>query len=159
MLDPFGSSRVRDANELVDHALGDRRRQQRVAAGDDTDRVEELLGRIVLQDEAAGAGAERLVHVFVEIERGQDEDTCRVIGGKNAPRRFEPIQLGHTNVHEHDRRPKPYRLLDRFEPVIMSVVEDVLRTGGKAGKVPELWDGKAAERIAAVLREWLDRKV
>jgi len=36
-------------------------------------------------------------------------------------------------------------------------VDDILRTGGKAGRVPELWDGRASQRIAAVLREWLDR--
>jgi UDP-N-acetylglucosamine 2-epimerase (non-hydrolysing) len=39
---------------------------------------------------------------------------------------------------------------------ILAVVEDVLRTGGKAGKVPELWDGRASQRIAAALREWLE---
>jgi UDP-N-acetylglucosamine 2-epimerase (non-hydrolysing) len=40
---------------------------------------------------------------------------------------------------------------------VLAVVDDVLRTGGKAGRVPELWDGRAAQRIASVLREWLDR--
>ncbi|MDH3314145.1 MAG: UDP-N-acetylglucosamine 2-epimerase (non-hydrolyzing) [Gammaproteobacteria bacterium] len=40
---------------------------------------------------------------------------------------------------------------------ILAAVDDVLRTGGKAGRVPELWDGRASQRIAAVLREWLDR--
>jgi len=39
---------------------------------------------------------------------------------------------------------------------IISVADDVLRTGGKAGRIPELWDGRAAHRIASVLREWLD---
>lgn len=39
---------------------------------------------------------------------------------------------------------------------ILAAVDDILRTGGKAGKVPELWDGLASQRIAAVLREWLD---
>jgi UDP-N-acetylglucosamine 2-epimerase (non-hydrolysing) len=29
------------------------------------------------------------------------------------------------------------------------IVEDILRTGGKRGRKPALWDGKAAERIAA----------
>jgi len=40
---------------------------------------------------------------------------------------------------------------------LLAVVDDVLRTGGKAGRVPDLWDGRAAQRIASVLREWLDR--
>jgi UDP-N-acetylglucosamine 2-epimerase (non-hydrolysing) len=40
---------------------------------------------------------------------------------------------------------------------ILAAVDDVLRTGGKAGRVPELWDGRASQRIAAVLREWMDR--
>src|SRR4029077_20910211 len=39
---------------------------------------------------------------------------------------------------------------------IIAVADDVLRTGGKAGRIPELWDGQAAQRIAAVLRQWLD---
>jgi len=29
-----------------------------------------------------------------------------------------------------------------------------VKAGGKAGRVPPLWDGKAAERIAAVIRDW-----
>ena len=40
---------------------------------------------------------------------------------------------------------------------ILAAVDDILRTGGKAGRVPEQWDGRASQRIAAVLREWLDR--
>ncbi|MEO8133047.1 MAG: UDP-N-acetylglucosamine 2-epimerase (non-hydrolyzing) [Betaproteobacteria bacterium] len=39
---------------------------------------------------------------------------------------------------------------------ILAVTEDVLRTGGKSGRVPELWDGHASRRIAASLRQWLD---
>jgi UDP-N-acetylglucosamine 2-epimerase (non-hydrolysing) len=38
---------------------------------------------------------------------------------------------------------------------IMSVLGDVLEHGGKRGRTPELWDGKAAERIKRVLHEWL----
>ncbi len=40
---------------------------------------------------------------------------------------------------------------------IVAAVDEILRTGGKAGRVPELWDGRASQRIAAVLRKWLDR--
>jgi UDP-N-acetylglucosamine 2-epimerase (non-hydrolysing) len=37
---------------------------------------------------------------------------------------------------------------------ILATVDDILATGGKAGRVPELWDGRAAERIAEVLLAW-----
>ena len=40
----------------------------------------------------------------------------------------------------------------------MAAVDDLLRTGGKRGRVPELWDGHAAVRIAAVVAEWLGRR-
>ena len=39
---------------------------------------------------------------------------------------------------------------------ILDVTAEILRSGGKAGRIPELWDGRASERIAAVLRNWLD---
>jgi UDP-N-acetylglucosamine 2-epimerase (non-hydrolysing) len=39
---------------------------------------------------------------------------------------------------------------------ILAVVDDVLRNAGKAGRIPELWDGRASQRIAAVMRDWLD---
>ncbi len=37
---------------------------------------------------------------------------------------------------------------------IMASFEEVLRTGGKVGRVPELWDGKAASRIVDVINRW-----
>ena len=41
---------------------------------------------------------------------------------------------------------------------ILASVRDILSTGGKRGKVPPLWDGKAAERIAADLAGWLESR-
>jgi UDP-N-acetylglucosamine 2-epimerase (non-hydrolysing) len=38
---------------------------------------------------------------------------------------------------------------------IMGAVDEVLRTGGKAGRIPALWDGRASQRIVAVLQDWL----
>jgi UDP-N-acetylglucosamine 2-epimerase (non-hydrolysing) len=38
---------------------------------------------------------------------------------------------------------------------ILAVVDEVLLNGGKAGRIPDLWDGQASKRIAAVLRDWL----
>jgi UDP-N-acetylglucosamine 2-epimerase (non-hydrolysing) len=32
----------------------------------------------------------------------------------------------------------------------------ILREGGRRGRVPPLWDGKASERIAAVIAAWFD---
>lgn len=38
---------------------------------------------------------------------------------------------------------------------IAGAFEDVMNTGGKSGRVPEYWDGQAAERIVAVIDQWL----
>jgi len=38
---------------------------------------------------------------------------------------------------------------------ILSVVSEVLKTGGKKGRIPDLWDGRASVRIADVLHRWL----
>ena len=37
---------------------------------------------------------------------------------------------------------------------IMACYEDVVKTGGKIGRVPELWDGKAATRIVQRINQW-----
>ena len=42
---------------------------------------------------------------------------------------------------------------------IRSVFLDTLRTGGKSGRVPELWDGHAAQRIAEILVDWVSNQV
>jgi UDP-N-acetylglucosamine 2-epimerase (non-hydrolysing) len=31
-----------------------------------------------------------------------------------------------------------------------------MRSGGKGGRVPEFWDGKAAVRIAQTIDKWVD---
>jgi UDP-N-acetylglucosamine 2-epimerase (non-hydrolysing) len=41
--------------------------------------------------------------------------------------------------------------------VILSGVAEILAGRGKRGRVPELWDGHAAQRIAADLGQWLGR--
>jgi len=38
---------------------------------------------------------------------------------------------------------------------ILACVSNTLETGGKSGMVPELWDGKAAERIAKIIGDWV----
>lgn len=39
---------------------------------------------------------------------------------------------------------------------ILQVFEDVMQSGGKAGRVPEFWDGKAAVRIAQTIGKWME---
>ncbi len=41
---------------------------------------------------------------------------------------------------------------------IRTCFDDILVTGGKAGRVPPLWDGQAAKRIAQALLEWSDTR-
>jgi UDP-N-acetylglucosamine 2-epimerase (non-hydrolysing) len=42
------------------------------------------------------------------------------------------------------------------DPVrILATCDEILSNGGRAGRIPELWDGKASERIAEVMRVWL----
>jgi UDP-N-acetylglucosamine 2-epimerase (non-hydrolysing) len=40
---------------------------------------------------------------------------------------------------------------------VLPIVDDILTTGGKAGRVPEFWDGKAALRIRDVMLDWLEQ--
>ena len=49
-------------------------------------------------------------------------------------------------------------LVGRNRVLAMRCVEEILRSGGKRGRLPELWDGHAAERIAAHLAGWLAQR-
>ena len=42
---------------------------------------------------------------------------------------------------------------------ILAAAEEIFTTGGKAGRIPEYWDGHAAERIVTHLRAWLDAHI
>jgi len=46
-------------------------------------------------------------------------------------------------------------LVGRDRGAILRLVDEILSGGGKRGRVPELWDGRAAERIVAHLADWL----
>ena len=46
-------------------------------------------------------------------------------------------------------------MVGRDRTAILHGVDEILAGGGKRGRVPELWDGHAAERIAADLGPWL----
>jgi UDP-N-acetylglucosamine 2-epimerase (non-hydrolysing) len=46
-------------------------------------------------------------------------------------------------------------LVGRDTTRMLAVLDDILGSGGKAGRAPEFWDGHAAERIADHLCDWL----
>jgi UDP-N-acetylglucosamine 2-epimerase (non-hydrolysing) len=46
-------------------------------------------------------------------------------------------------------------LVGRDRQAILAGVAEVVANGGKRGRIPELWDGHSAERIAAHLAAWL----
>lgn len=50
-------------------------------------------------------------------------------------------------------------LVPRDAAVVLRLVDDIMGTGGKRGRTPELWDGHAAGRIAAHLASWLAERV
>jgi UDP-N-acetylglucosamine 2-epimerase (non-hydrolysing) len=50
-------------------------------------------------------------------------------------------------------------LVGRDRTLIRRCVAEILAGGGKRGRVPELWDGRASERIAAHLVPWLAERV
>jgi UDP-N-acetylglucosamine 2-epimerase (non-hydrolysing) len=49
-------------------------------------------------------------------------------------------------------------VVGRDRALIRRSVADILSGGGKRGRIPELWDGRASERIAAHLVAWLARR-
>ncbi len=49
-------------------------------------------------------------------------------------------------------------LVGRDRMLILSCVGEIIASGGKRGRVPEYWDGRAAQRIAAHLGGWLAQR-
>jgi UDP-N-acetylglucosamine 2-epimerase (non-hydrolysing) len=37
---------------------------------------------------------------------------------------------------------------------ILQCYEDVMQTGGKVGRIPDLWDGDSAQRIVRTINAW-----
>lgn len=46
-------------------------------------------------------------------------------------------------------------LAGRDPAVILALARDILRFGGKTGRIPRYWDGHAAERIVSCIEHWL----
>jgi UDP-N-acetylglucosamine 2-epimerase (non-hydrolysing) len=46
-------------------------------------------------------------------------------------------------------------LVGRDRQRVLAAIDEIIASGGKRGRVPELWDGRTAGRIAAHLAQWL----
>jgi hypothetical protein len=101
--------------EAREQARGDRRCDERLAAGCGADRRGEQRGARVLQAEAAGACLERGVHELVEIERRDHDDRDRVahVGPREKARGLDAIHHRHADVEQTHVGAERARELDR----------------------------------------------
>jgi hypothetical protein len=107
---------------------------ERVAAGDDLDGVDELGGRGVLEEEAGCPGAERVVDVLVEVEGGQHEHGgALAVRGEETARRFDAVHGRHADVHEDDVGARGGGEVDRLASVGRLADEGESRRRTRAG--------------------------
>ena len=76
-------------------------REQGVPAGDRTDRVDELLGVGVLEQEAARPGPQGVEEVVVAVE-GREHDDPAEVRRDDRPGRLDAVHHRHLHVHEDD---------------------------------------------------------
>ena len=77
----------------------------------------------------------------------------------------ETTALGVPCITLRDSTERPITLFEGTNTLtgpapdkILRCFADILATGGKRGRIPEFWEGRAAERIADTLRAWLDKE-
>ena len=122
------------AGEVGDQPPGHRRGEQRVAGGHHADRVDQFGGGGVLEQEAAGAGPQRLVHVVVEVERGEHQHPRPGRAGRGAEDlagRLQPVHDRHPHVHQDDVGLQVPRLADRVGAVSGLAYHQQARLGGE----------------------------
>ena len=108
------------AREPIEQPASDRWRDERLPRGDDPDRPHEVRRWHVLEEESAGAGAQRFDDVLIGIEGGEDEDAGarRVAGGADqGAGRGHPVHDGHADVHHDHVGPEGGGRLDGLLPV------------------------------------------
>jgi UDP-N-acetylglucosamine 2-epimerase (non-hydrolysing) len=74
----------------------------------------------------------------------------------------ETTALGVPCLTLRDNTERPITLVEGTNTLvgsdptaILAAFKDVIKNGGKAGRIPEYWDGRAAMRIAHTLKSWL----
>ncbi len=90
-------ARWRATDELLDHALHDRRRDLCLPCCCRTDRGDELRGWCVLEQEPARARFHRVVDVLVRVERRQHQPRTRTRRDE-PPGRLDAVHVGHAYI-------------------------------------------------------------
>ena len=99
--------RLAESGELLDHAPCHGGRERRLTAPHDADRIEQVVGGSILQQEAGGARAQRRKDVLIKVEGRQNQDASGRLIVDELPGRCEPVQFGHPDVHEDHVRAVP----------------------------------------------------
>ncbi len=88
--------------------------------------------------------------------------SAKVVATDSGGLQEETTALGVPCLTMRENTERPITILEGTNTLvgtdrdaILAAFDDVLATGGKAGRVPELWDGKAGRRIAAILAKRL----
>lgn len=89
------------------------------AGGHGPDAVEQPVRRGVLEEEAAGVGAQGPVHAFVQVERGhhEDFDGVRHSGAGQQAGDLQAVEDRHADVHHDDVGPHLAGGVDSGPPV------------------------------------------
>ena len=87
---------------LLHQPARDRARERRLAVGDAAQEVDDPLGRLVLQQVAGGAEADRAEQVRVVLGRGQDDDRGVGRGLADPRQRGEAVHSGHRQVEDDE---------------------------------------------------------
>ena len=92
------------AGDIRDEAPCNAGREQGVTPRHNSYRVDQVSWLGVLDQEAAGSGADGLVDELVRLERRQDDDlhAGQIVLGGDPPRGLKPVHVRHPDVHQHD---------------------------------------------------------
>jgi hypothetical protein len=90
-------------------------------------RVHQAVSRDILEQEAAGTRAQRVVHVLVEVIGGEDQHANVGDGLDDRVSGLDPIEARHADVHQHNVGAQPSCLLDGSRTV--GCLSDNLQVG------------------------------
>ena len=95
-------ARRQPAADGIKHAAGNTCPQHGPAAGDRHDRPRDVIGGGLLEEIAAGPGAQGSEQRVIVLAHREDEHGDGRMAGHQAPRRLDAAQAGHGQIHQHD---------------------------------------------------------